>query len=151
MTHIREAVIEDAQELRELHRRAVMALCREAYTQEQLDGWVGAVSLARYRQRIEDHRSWVALNGTRIVGYVRWNPKTNELCSIFVDPDSARHGIATKLMHVAVEDAGSRGVEDMWLDASLNAVPFYEALGWEKGESGMHGQLECVRMRFRIG
>jgi putative acetyltransferase len=81
-----------------------------------------------------------------MVGFVRWNPATYELCSLFVDPDHLRQGIATLLMKRACENVRAAGVENLWLYASLTAVPFYEADGWKFVEETQRGLLECARM-----
>ena len=143
---IRDAKIDDALAIMELHERSVLELCRADYSREQLEGWVKHSTLEKYQKRLEIHRSFVAEIDGKMVGYVRWNPATNELCSIFVDPDHVRQGVATKLMKIAYKDVISRGVKELWLDASLTAVPFYETQGWEYVEQRMHGPLECVRM-----
>lgn len=143
---IREAKVEDAQAIMALHERSVLGLCQGDYTLEQLQDWVGRGTLEKYQYRLENHQTWVAELDGKTVGYVRWNPATNELCSIFIDPDYARRGIATKLMVIACEDAAAQGVGEMWLDASLNAVPFYKTLGWQFVENRVHGSLACVRM-----
>jgi putative acetyltransferase len=143
---IREATVVDALAVLKLHERSVRALCHADYTPEQLDGWLRNSTLEKYRERLKKHRSFIAERDGNIVGYVRWNLATNELCSIFVDPLHVRQGIATKLMEIASEDAISHGAVDLWLDASLTAVPFYEAIMWEYVELKMHGLLECVRM-----
>ena len=150
MMKIWEAKVEDAQAIMALHERSVLALCQGDYTLEQLEDWVSLGTLKVYQLRLENHRAWVALAGESIVGYVRWNPMSNELCSVYVDPDHTRRGIATKLMSIACEDAAAQGVGDMWLDASLTAVLFYKTLGWQFVENRMHGSLACVRMTKRI-
>jgi len=147
---IREADVNDAPAMKELHKRSVLGLCRPDYTLEQLEGWVGSISLERYQKRIEDHRSFIAEIDGAMVGYVRWNPTTNELCSIFIDPDYVRQGIAASLMKIACEDVTSYGKNELWLDASLTAVPFYESEGWEYVEQTMHGSLVCIRMTKRL-
>ncbi|MCP4419662.1 MAG: GNAT family N-acetyltransferase, partial [Chloroflexi bacterium] len=126
---IREAAVADAQAILRLHTRSVLTLCRADYTTEQLEGWVSNSTLEKYQFRLKKHRAYVAEQDGNTAGYVRWNPATNELCSIFVDPDYVRQGVATKLMATACEDAISHGVEAFWLDASLTAVPFYKAIG----------------------
>ena len=147
---IRKASVDDAYDIWKLHERSVLGLCGDDYTPEQLQGWVEHSTLEKYEQRLAKHRSYVAELDGNMIGYVRWNPETNELCSIFVDPDHARQGVATKLMEIAYEDAKSHGVKEMWLDASLTAVPFYEVLGWTWVEGKRHGPLECIRMTFRL-
>lgn len=147
---IRKAEVDDADEIMKLHERSVLGLCQNDYSPEQLQGWVQSSTLEKYQQRLRLHSSWIAEIDSQTVGYVRWNQATNELCSIFVDPQHARQGIATKLMCLAYEDATKSGVKEMWLDASLTAVPFYKAQGWEFIKKMTHGPLECVRMRKQL-
>jgi putative acetyltransferase len=147
---IRKATIDDAQVILRLHTRSVLLLCRADYTPEQLDGWVGRNTLERYQIRLKKHRAYIAEQKGNVAGYVRWNPATNELCSIFVDPDYVRQGVGTNLMAKACEDAISRGVEAFWLDASLTAVPFYKAIGWTYVEPIAHGSLPGVRMTKQL-
>jgi putative acetyltransferase len=143
---IREANLDDAQTIKELHDRSALELCHKDYTSKQLEDWVNFSTIEKYRERLQIHRTFVAVMDGSVVGFVRWNPATNELCSIFVDPDHIRQGIATKLMRRAYEDAVLMGVQNLWLFASLTAVPFYEAEGWQFVEKTMRGWLECVRM-----
>ena len=143
---IRLARIEDAKAIKALHDRAALELCQHDYTLEQLDEWVKYSSVEIYQKRLEIHRTFVGEIDDRMVGFVRWNPETNELCSIFVDPDYARQGIATQLMERVYEDVLTTGVNQLWLYASLTAVPFYEAQGWKKLERTKRGNLECIKM-----
>ena len=147
---IREATVDDALSMMKLHERSVLELCREHYTLEQLKDWLSQSTVEKYQVRLERHRSYVAEHDGQMIAYVRWNPETNELCSIFVDPDFVRQGIATELMEIAYDDARSYGVKGLWLDASLNAVPFYTAIGWEFVELSKHGPVEGVRMTKQL-
>ena len=107
-------------------------------------------SLEKYQHRLVHRRSFIAEMDGEMVGYARWNPETNEICSIFVHPDHVRQGIATALMQIVYQDARTCGVPELLLDASLTAVPFYEIEGWESVEPTMHASLECVRMTKRL-
>ena len=146
MMKIRKAVIEDLPTLKELHDRAVMELCRDDYTPHQLEGWINSSPLEKYYWRLERQRFFIAEKEGRPVGFVRWYPKTNELCSICVDPEFSRQGIGSLLLASACEDARAHKVKRLWLKASLNAVPFYEALGWEPIELTTEGPLPYVKM-----
>lgn len=143
---IRKAVFADVVVLKELHDRAVLELCRNDYAPEQLQGWIDRSPLEKYYWRLETQRIFVAEKAGRMLGYVRWYPETNELCSICVEPEYARQGIGATLMEYACQDARDRGVGKLWLDASLTAVPFYLSLGWEKGAASTEGPLESLRM-----
>jgi putative acetyltransferase len=109
--NIRKATIEDVLLIMQLHERSVLELCRDDYTPEQLEDWLSSSTLERYKIRLERHRAYLAEKDGKLIGYVRWNPETNELCSIFVDPDFVRQGVATKLMEVADQDAKEMGVK----------------------------------------
>lgn len=143
---IRKAVIDDVLMMKELHDRAVMELCRKDYSIEQLKGWINKSPLEKYYWRLETQRVFIAEKDGSMLGFVRWYPKTNELCSICVEPDFARQGIGTLLMEHACEDARGHNVDTLWLDASLTAVPFYQVLGWEYVAISTDGPLDSVRM-----
>jgi len=123
-----------------------MELCCNDYTINQLTGWVNKSPFEKYLWRLERQRIFIAEIDGKILGYVRWYPKTSELCSICVEPEFARQGIATKLMEVAYDDARTRNVESLWLDASLTSVPFYQNLGWDYVALSTDGPLDSVRM-----
>jgi putative acetyltransferase len=143
---IREAIIDDVPTLKELHDRAVRELCQADYTSEQIEGWVNKSPLEKYYWRLETQRIFVAEDEGKTLGFVRWYPETNELCSICVEPAFARQGIGSRLMETACQDAKENNVEMLWLDASLTAVPFYQALGWEYIALSTDGPLDNVRM-----
>ena len=147
---IRKAIFDDAVRIKELHDRAVMELCRNDYSSDQLRGWVNRSPLEKYRWRLETQRIFIAEKDGRMVGFVRWYPETDELCSICVEPEFARQGIGTTLMEYAYADAKDHDVNSLWLDASLTAVPFYQALGWDDVSVSSQGPLESVRMIKRL-
>ena len=147
---IRSATVADAPVIKQIHTRAVLMLCCADYTLEQLETWISQSTLQKQQRRLKQHRVFIAELVGKAVGFVRWNPATNELCSIFVDPDYVRLGVATKLMAHAAEDAVAHGVTAFWLDASLTAVPFYKATGWTFVKPMMHGTLACVRMTKQL-
>ncbi|GJM42598.1 MAG: acyltransferase [Ardenticatenaceae bacterium] len=147
---IRKATLEDAEAIWRLHHRSVLSLCAADYTSEQIANWVQHSTLARQQARLKKHRVFVAEEEGHLIGFVRWNPATFELCSLFVDPDFVRRGVASALMETACQDARACGVTKFWLDASLTAVPFYTATGWQTIKQMMHGELACVRMTKQL-
>ncbi|WP_420629343.1 GNAT family N-acetyltransferase [Candidatus Leptofilum sp.] len=151
MMQIRVARVADAEAIWQLHNRSVLSLCAADYSLEQLADWVKHSTLARQQARLKKHCVFVAEEDDRLIGFVRWNPATNELCSLFVDPDFVRRGVASALMETACQDALACGVTKFWLDASLTAVPFYKATGWQTIKQMMHGELACVRMTKQLG
>ena len=94
---IRDAIIDDVLIMKEHHDRAIMKLCRNDYTLQQLERWINKSPLEKYCWRLETQRIFIAEQDGRMLGYVRWYPETNELCSICVETKFARQGIGPSL------------------------------------------------------
>lgn len=52
--------------------------------------------------------------------------------SVFVHPDYQGHGVGSKLMYTLESLAKSRGMQEVVLHASINAVEFYQKQGYRK-------------------
>ena len=152
--NIRSAVPNDAHRFLEIHRRSIQALCQADYTAGQIEAWVNFRTVDDFRQRILRDVNFVAEIDSRVVGYIRYSPKNNELCSLHVDPDYARRGVGTALFRQVARDARERNITHLWLHASLNAVPFYRSLGFSTGRQAVHmlGDvgLACVEMSIHF-
>jgi putative acetyltransferase len=75
-----------------------------------------------------------------------------ELRACYVAPGAARKGVGSALVREIERIAREHGLDHLHLDASINAEPFYSALGYEVVERGEHvwpsGQrMEAVTMR----
>ena len=147
---IREATLDDAAQILGLRGRSIRALCMGDYAEEQIDAWVGKRIATEYQQWIEKRPFFVSTLGSKVTGYAAYNPNSQQLLAVYVDPDFARQGAATSLVKTILSDARKCGVESLWLDASLTAVSFYEAAGFTPVRETKHAfggvPLECVRM-----
>jgi putative acetyltransferase len=148
--NIRDATLDDAEGIWDIHVRSIRELCSADYTPAQIKAWTGHRTVEDYRKRIKSDPFYVAEIYGKTVGFARFRPSTNELCSVFVDPDHVRQGVGTALLRKACEDGARRGLTHFWLDASLTAVPFYESGGFVWEQNIVHTfsgvDLECVRM-----
>jgi len=147
---VRQATAGDAAPILDLRERSILALCTDDYTDDQIAAWMGKRLASEYRQYIEKSPFFVSTLGDKVTGYAAYNPNLQELLAVYVDPDFVRQGAATSLVNAILSDARSRGVDSLWLDASLTAVPFYEAAGFTPMRETTHVfggvQLECLRM-----
>lgn len=76
-----------------------------------------------------------AVNQQTIVGVILvkkfWN-----LCSLFVAPECHRQGIGRALVMAAIAECRDKSEKQaIWLNAAPNAIPFYQAIGFEPRES----------------
>jgi putative acetyltransferase len=61
-----------------------------------------------------------------------------EVTGVYVHPDAAREGVGTAVIETLEARARAEGVERLGLTASANAVPFYEARGYDRGRERDH-------------
>lgn len=149
---IRKAVESDAGRIWELHAESIRHFCSAAYTPEQIDEWVGALALERYFAAMKALEFVVADEGNEVQGFCILNLQTGELHAIYLSPAATGRGLGRKLMTWAEKMAHQHGWKELVLQATLNAVPFYEKCGFliecttnQPLPSGM--SRACVRMR----
>ena len=91
----------------------------------------------------------------RIAGYAQMEPVEGIIEGVYVDPDAQRRGVGRALV-AGLERAAVRArLAGLLLDASLNAVPFYAALGYAVQGEARHGlghgrTIACKVMSKRL-
>jgi putative acetyltransferase len=153
---IRRAVPSDCPSVYEAHTRAIRELCSKDYNQVQIEAWAGPRKPTDYLKPISSGRLFVAELGNKVVGFSEYDGDTKELKAVYVNPDYARRGIGTALFIRACDEARAEGLDSLWLDASLTAVPFYLAVRCERQQHTTHRlmsgvELACVRMTINLG
>jgi GNAT superfamily N-acetyltransferase len=124
--HIRDARPDEAGALTELQRRASLVWddTREALLAHPEVINVPVELLASVR---------VADDGEGPLGFSAVIPSTDgaaELDGLFVEPDLMRGGVGRALVEDAVERLRATGVERLEVTANLNALTFYEKVGF---------------------
>lgn len=120
------------------------SLCRIALDQDKVVGFIWAVKRkVPYGERgLETHRGWIVL--------------------VFVDPSYRRQGIGSQLIREVEESFTKRNVKLITLAAYspnylfpgidikhyANAVPFFEYLGYKKGNSAVSMQRDLFNFQF---
>lgn len=146
---IREATSADAEAIRRVHAASIVGLGTEAYSEEQVDAWAAGCESADYGVAIEsaDGRFVVAENDEGIHGFGTLSFDTpeeyaatvdGEVTGVYARPSSARNGVGSAILDDLEREAQERGVRTLGLSASLNAVPFYEARGYERVREHRH-------------
>jgi N-acetylglutamate synthase-like GNAT family acetyltransferase len=156
---IRQAVIGDIPEIRQLIDVSVRVLQRGDYSPEQIEGALGTVFGVDTRL-IEDGTYYVVeaeQNGQRlIVGCGGWSrrktlfgsdqhqdredslldPHTEaaKIRAFFVHPAWARRGIATRILAHCERAAQAEGFRRLEMGATLTGVPMYAARGYREVE-----------------
>jgi putative acetyltransferase len=152
---IREMRREEAGAFLDIQARSVRGLAASHYPPEVIEAWVVPTTEDALRGFLEnpDHeiRLLAELDGA-LVGLGCLVVQNSELRACYVAPEAARRGVGSALVKEIERLAREHNIEHLHLQASINAEPFYAALGYEVVERGEHvwpsGQrMAAVTMR----
>jgi putative acetyltransferase len=154
MPSIRHATEADAESILDLRCAAIRAFGSERYHEEQVERWAAQpLGSAPYLESIRNESESVVVaeaNG-ELAGFGRVELDTGVVSAVYVHPEYARNGVGSELLSHLESRARESGIDSMTLHASLNAVPFYEAYGYERISTVTHEvtggvELACVEM-----
>lgn len=145
--HIRQATLEDALAIAEVHVRSWKAAYPGLIPQDYLDGLRVEDRLGNWETALSNP-GWPAVyvfeEEDRIAGFTCLSPSrdldadqssTGEVQAIYLDPDAFGRGVGELLMNSAEVELAAAGFTDasLWvLDTNMRARRFYERLGWRR-------------------
>lgn len=150
----------DERVVAEVHYAAVHGLAGEHYPADLLDEWSVPVTDERVARQ-EAHRStsaeilFLADVEGEVVAFSGLDPASGEVTAVYVRPEFARASVGTKLLAAVEKHAQELELDALWLEASLNAVPFYASRGYRRDQEGSHRlwtgrMMPMVRMSKRL-
>ncbi len=151
MPTVRRAVPEDNEAIGRVHVRAIKRLCIHHYAPAQIEAWAGPRKPDHYLAAIRRQDFYVAEEAGAVVGFSTLDPARGEVEAVYVAPEVTGRGIGLQLLRVLEAQARTRSLRTLHLNASLNAVPFYERAGYERQELTTHRlasgvEIACVLM-----
>lgn len=138
----------EGQALYDITEAAIRAFASGHYSAAQIEGWMAGRDAAQYEEIIARGGVVVAEGMGVLFGFVE--AAAGEILRLFVKPEASGQGLGRRLLQHGIERAGGGEVR---LNATLNAMPFYErcgfiALGREiYTHPGNGQQVEIVKMR----
>ncbi|MBB5695034.1 GNAT family N-acetyltransferase [Muricoccus pecuniae] len=147
---------EEMPALAALHAASFAALAT-AYPPDLVPPYLAMLRAPDYAPEVLASDPWVAERDGALLGSAGWAGQANgeaRIRKVFVHPSAARQGLATRLVRAAEERARAAGHRRFVLRAYLNAVPFYESLGYRAdrpGERPLPGGLSMPVMFMRKG
>jgi GNAT superfamily N-acetyltransferase len=152
---IREATRAHAAALASLHRASIRQLCAGAYSEAEVAAWTDGLEPHVYDALIASAYVVVAEVNGALAGFGVCDSDASVVNAVYVAPGSARRGVGRRLMRALESHLVQAGVSEARLNATLNAVPFYVALGYvstgaatNRLPSGV--ELPCVAMTKRL-
>lgn len=154
MLQIKRATRDDATTAFDIRREAIRSQCIGAYTAEQMALWT--------RGRAED--GYDTLMGKPFyLGWVNGEPvatgmldlDNNEVGALFVLPAFTGRGYGKTMLDHLEKLARELAIEEVVLDATLNAASFYRACGYVGEEQAVYHSpsgltLACIPMVKRL-
>lgn len=129
---IRQATVDDAGRIHEIHTQSVKTRCKGHYSSEQITGWLKNRSPQGYLPGIGRGEMFVATDGLSVLGFGQAIP--GEIHAIYVAPEYAKQGIGILLLAQALTAARAGSRRDVYLESTLNAQGFYKKAGFVEVE-----------------
>jgi len=144
---VRDATREDVPALRTVHEAAIRELGPDGYDDDQIDAWASGVQSATYDVIDNPAFEFVVAEDETVVGFgsLRREPPNGyeadvdgEVTGVYVHPDHAGDGVGTTLLRELETSARDADLASLGLHASLNAVAFYDARGYDRVTTHSH-------------
>lgn len=154
MLQIRRAERCDAEAAFDIRFQAIQNQCSTVYTNAQVEAWTCVPLTDKYRAWVEKDYHLACVNGLSVAtGLIDLH--SGELEAIFVLPSFMGQGIGKEMVAHLEHLARDAGLTEIHLEATLNAVSFYQRSGFTgsaqavyHSPSGLH--LACVPMRKQL-
>ena len=126
---IRPATHNDAAQIAELFRRAVLHIEASHYSDSEKAAWIqGADNAAFWQKRIGRGCIRLAAQNDRILGFIEYLPEQNHLDCLFTDPAHQQQGVASALLSAVLPQADAD--KTVTADVSAAALPFFKKQGF---------------------
>lgn len=159
---VRAASALDSDAIAEAHIASIRTLGAQAYDPEIVEEWGAPRTGEIYRRAMEEGEVFfVAVEHElskeeRIIGFSSYRfEKGMHRTAVYVRGDAARNGVGTALYASAESAARQRGAREINIAASLVAVEFYKANGFQQLRAGEHAlrsgkRMPCVFMQKHL-
>jgi GNAT superfamily N-acetyltransferase len=139
---IRPIGIDDHANVRYLHTKSMIAQSLDALSDAEVAGFVAFVNSPAYSDCLLAEDVYGAFIDGQLIGTASWQAngddgRTARISSVFVDPLFARLGIGRRLLAEVEARAIRSGFGQFGISATINAVPFFEKLGYREASRGV--------------
>ena len=140
---LRSAMPGDLPAIRRLHALSFATLAVDEHSPAQIAAHTALTEAPEYQADVLASHLMLALSSEDgIVATAGWiavpeEPGTARIRKVFVHPDWARRGLASRLVRDAESRAGDAGYPRIIVRANRNAVPLYRKLGYETLREGV--------------
>ena len=125
--HIRKAMPDDIDELKQLYFDTIVIVNKKDYTEEQVQAWASTAYRSNgLLKRMNEQYFFVAKNeDKKIIGFASL-AKSGYLDLLYVHKYFQRTGVAKHLLQKIIDTATELNISRLETDASITAKPFFE-------------------------
>lgn len=147
---IRKATIVDSKDAFEIRNLAILSQCKGYYSAEVLRKWTEGEVPEAFTHAFAEY-GYVTEVDSKIVGVGMLDVENGMVDAMFVRPEYFGKGLGKKMISHLETQAKLAKCKTLMLDASLNAITFYRACGFEGEKQAIfHSprgiELACVPM-----
>ncbi|MCE9678093.1 GNAT family N-acetyltransferase [Shewanella sp. AS1] len=158
MVSIRKAVRADVTAVFTIRRRAILDKCSGFYSDKQLALWTQGDYSPEFAKDVADNFYVAQLTdrlNSKVIASGKLSLETGVIDAIFVDPDFFGQGVARSMLQHLERLALDNGINQLSLDSTLNAAPFYRRCGFIGNSlSTYHSptgiSLDCIPMHKQL-
>ncbi len=148
---IRRARPEDLPYVAAVHRASILGLCAQHYSAVQLSQWTDALRPEGYAALLASREFLVAEQEGEVLGFGVLDFSESLINATYVSPRAVRRGVGRRLLEAMEAIAREHGATRLRLSSTLNAVPFYQSLGYQHQGAGTNRlptgvELPCILM-----
>lgn len=158
---MRRATASDADDIATAHRDSIRSIGARFYPPDVVEDWGARLTADLYITAMALGEVFYIAVGTidgtpAVLGFASHRiDATEHATAVYMRGAAARRGIGSALLRLAEADAVAAGATSINIAASLAAVEFYEANGFEEVGRGEHRlrsgrSMACVFMRKRL-
>jgi putative acetyltransferase len=154
---LRRATAADADAIAAAHVDSIRSIGPDFYPPHVVDAWAAGLTSDLYVRAMNDGEAFFVatdpLDEQIVLGFSTHRAEPDEhRTAVYVRGSAARRGVGSALFQRAEADARASGGTSINIDASLAAVDFYRANGFEETGRGEHRlrngvTMACVFMR----
>lgn len=149
LIRVRPARFEDVSGVLGLIERAIERGCRRHYGPRERRAVFASYALSAFMDVIRPYETFVAESeGGVLAAFAQLDPTTGRLRALFVDGDVQGCGLGRALLGHVVARAAARGNRRIHGSMSLNAVAFYESVGFRRCAG--RGHLVAAGVRIAV-
>lgn len=139
---IRRIGIDDHSNVRYLHIKSMTAQSVDALSEAEIAAFGAFVNSPAYSDALIAEDVYGAFIDGQLIGTASWHVngddgRTARISSVFVDPMFARLGIGGRLLAEVEARAAQSGFSQFGISTTINAVPFFEKLGYREASRGV--------------